>query len=128
MSDTAVEARPRDMGQIDRASAPDGHAAARNAPAEPALPAWDLSDLYPSLDSPALARDLEQAEAEARAFAAAHAGLLPRLSSRELGAAIAAYERIEERLGRLASYAQLLFAGDSTDAAIGQFYQTITER
>jgi len=116
------------MGQIDTASAPDGQAAAPNAIAEPGLPAWDLSDLYPSLDSPALTRDLEQAEAEARAFAAAHAGRLARLSSRELGAAIAAYERIEERLGRLASYAQLLFAGDSTDAAIGQFYQTITER
>ncbi|HJS87688.1 MAG TPA: M3 family oligoendopeptidase [Acetobacteraceae bacterium] len=116
------------MGQIDTASAPDGQAAAPNAIAEPGLPAWDLSDLYPSLDSPALARDLEQAEAEARAFAAAHAGRLARLSSRELGAAIAAYERVEERLGRLASYAQLLFASDSTDAAIGQFYQTITER
>jgi oligoendopeptidase F len=116
------------MGQIDTASAPDGQAAAPNAIAEPGLPAWDLSDLYPSLDSPALTRDLEQAEAEARAFAAAHAGRLARLSPRELGAAITEYERIEERLGRLASYAQLLFAGDSTDAAIGQFYQTITER
>ncbi len=116
------------MGQIDTASAPDGHAAATNAIAEPELPAWDLTDLYPSHDSPALARDLDQAEAEARAFAAAHAGRLARASSRELAAAIADYERIEERLGRLASYAQLLFAGDSTDAAIGQFYQTITER
>ncbi len=37
--------------------------------------------------------------------------------------AIAEYERIEETLGRLVSYAQLLFAGDSTDAAIGRFYQ-----
>ncbi|MBV9116335.1 MAG: M3 family oligoendopeptidase [Acetobacteraceae bacterium] len=116
------------MGQIDTASAPDGQAAASNAIAEPGLPSWDLSDLYASLDAPALTRDLEQADTDARAFAAAHAGRLARLSSRELGAAITEYERIEERLGRLASYAQLLFAGDSTDAAIGQFYQTITER
>jgi oligoendopeptidase F len=116
------------MGQIDTLSAPDGHAAAANAVAGPELPAWDLSDLYPSPDSPALARDLDQVEAEARAFAAAHAGRLARASGRDLAAAIAEYERIEERLGRLASYAQLLFAGDSTDATIGQFYQTITER
>ncbi len=104
--------------------APDGHAAA-----DPdGLPAWDLSDLYPRPDSPAVAHDLDAAEADARTFAAAHAGRLARASGRDLAAAIAAYERIEERLGRLASYAQLLFAGDSTDATIGQFYQTVNER
>ena len=53
---------------------------------------------------------------------------LPGCPARALAAAIAEYERIEEILGRLASYAQLLFAADSTDAAIGQFYQTVTER
>ncbi len=110
------------MGQIGTASAPDRHA-------DPdGLPAWDLSDLYQSPDSPAIARDLDAAEADARAFAAAHAGRLASASGRELAAAIGAFERIEERLGRLASYAQLLFAGDSTDAAIGQFYQTVNER
>ena len=31
-------------------------------------------------------------------------------------------------LGRVGSYAQLLFAGDSSDPAIGQFYQTVNER
>ena len=31
-------------------------------------------------------------------------------------------------LGRLMSYAQLLFAGDSTNAEIGRFYQTVSER
>jgi len=50
------------------------------------------------------------------------------MSGAELAAAIARYERIEEALGRLASYSQLLFAGDSTNAAIGRFYQTVNER
>ena len=45
-----------------------------------------------------------------------------------LAAAIAEYERIEEVLGRLVSYAQLLFSGDSTNAEIGRFYQTVSER
>ncbi len=101
---------------------------AQTGAAAEALPAWDLSDLYPALDSPVVARDLDRAEAEARAFAAAHAGRLAGLSGRDLAAAIAEFERIEERLGRLASYAQLLFAGDSTDAVIAQFYQTVNER
>jgi oligoendopeptidase F len=114
----AAEARARDMGQIGIASAPEGEG----------LPAWDLSDLYPGPDSPDIGRDMEQAEADARAFADAHAGRLARASGRELADAIAEYERIDERLGRLASYAQLLFAGDSTDAKVGQFYQTVNER
>jgi oligoendopeptidase F len=50
------------------------------------------------------------------------------LSGADLAAAIAEYERIQEALGRVASYAQLLFAEDSTDPAIGRFYQTVNER
>ncbi len=96
--------------------------------AEANLPAWDLSDLYPGPGSAAVTADFAAAEAAATAFEAAHAGKLAELSGAALAAAIGEYERIDEILGRLASYAQLLFAGDSTDAAIGQFYQTVTER
>ena len=102
--------------------------AATDAARLPALPQWDLTDLYPGPESPALAADLAAAEQAAKAFAAAHAGRLSALPGADLASAIAAYERIEEILGRLMSYAQLLFAGDSTDAEIGRFYQTITER
>ena len=97
------------------------------APAE-ALPAWDLSDLYASPEDPRLAADLDKAEAEARAFEAAHAGKVASLSGDALAAAIAAYEAIEEKLGRAMSYAQLVFSGDAQDAANGRFYQTTQER
>ncbi len=107
------------------AQAPDG-ADAAVAAAE--LPAWDLSDLYPGRDSPRLEADLQAADAMARAFAGAHAGRLAALDGASLAAAIAEYERIDEVLGRVMSYAQLLFSGDGTDGALGQFYQTMTER
>ncbi len=93
-----------------------------------ALPVWDLSNLYPAPESPAVKADFEEADKDARAFAADWAGKLVGLSGRELAAAIAEYERIEERLGRLMSYGQLLFASNSTDPAIGRFYQTVNER
>ena len=93
-----------------------------------ALPTWDLADLYPAPDSPAVEADFAKAEQAARAFAAAHQGKLAAMSGGALAAAIAEYERIEEVLGRLMSYAQLLFAGDSTNAEIGRFYQTVSER
>jgi oligoendopeptidase F len=96
------------------------------APSE--LPNWDLSDLYPSPDSPEISRDLDHAAAAARGFAAAHAGRLAEASGAALADAIAEFERIDEILGRLMSYAQLLFSGDSTDPAIGRFYQSMNER
>jgi oligoendopeptidase F len=92
------------------------------------LPNWDLSDLYPAPDNPAVAADFAKAEKAALAFAAAHQGRLGAMSGSVLAVAITEYERIEEVLGRLMSYAQLLFAGDSTNAEIGRFYQTASER
>jgi oligoendopeptidase F len=92
------------------------------------LPRWDLSDLYPAPDSHPVEADFASAETRAKAFAAKYAGKLAGLSGAALAEAIAAYEQIEETLGRLISYAQLLFSADSSDAATGRFYQSVTER
>ncbi len=97
------------------------------SPADP-LPTWDLSDLYPSPDSPAVMGDLQRAEDAAKAFAKARAGTLATASGAALAAAIGEYEAIQDILGRVGSYAQLLFAGDSSDPAIGRFYQIVSER
>ncbi|HEY1930447.1 MAG TPA: M3 family oligoendopeptidase [Acetobacteraceae bacterium] len=110
------------MSSAQSASAASAHAAAD------ALPRWDLSDLYPAPDSPAVEADFSLSDNQARAFSADHAGKLAGLSGAALAEAIAQYERIDETLGRLMSYAQLLFAADSTDAAIGRFYQSVNER
>jgi oligoendopeptidase F len=107
--------------------APPADAAASQQSAE-VLPNWDLSDLYPAPDSPQVEADFAKAEQSARAFAAAHQGRLATLPGGALAAAISEYEQIEEVLGRLMSYAQLLFSGDSTSAEIGRFYQTVSER
>jgi oligoendopeptidase F len=109
---------------------PDGQAAAttREAQHTSDLPTWNLSDLYPGPDSAELKADLDRAEAAAKAFSAAHAGRIPAMCGRALADAIAEYERIEETLGRVMSYAQLLFSGDSTDPGIGKFSQSMNER
>jgi oligoendopeptidase F len=121
-----VPAMRQDPASVSSAPAKAG-APAQGSPAGE-LPTWDLNDLYPGPDSPEVEAELSAALAEARAFEQAHAGELEKMSGRALAAAIGVYERIEERLGRLMSYAQLLFAGDSTDAARGKFYQTASER
>ena len=93
-----------------------------------ALPEWDLSDLYPGPDSPELARDLERAAEEARGIRADYQGQLAALDGAGLAAAIRRYEAVEERLGRIGSYAQLVYAGDVSNPDNGKFYQSIQER
>ncbi|MGC2203473.1 MAG: M3 family oligoendopeptidase [Stellaceae bacterium] len=92
------------------------------------LPEWDLSDLYPGRDSEALTRDLAQLAAEAEHFRNRYQGHLADISGTELGAAVASYERMQEKIGRIMSYASLVHAGNLSDPEIGRFYQTMQER
>src|SRR3984957_13207478 len=92
------------------------------------LPEWDLSDLYPGRDSEALTRDLTTLAEEAETFRERYEGRLNTLSGAELGAAVEAYERLQEKIGRIMSYASLVHAGDLSDPQIGRFYQTMQER
>lgn len=93
-----------------------------------ALPRWDLSALYNSMEDPQLEQDLTDAHTRARAFAARYQGKLGGLSGAELAEAIAASEEIDEILGKAGSYASLLFAANSSDAAIARFSQSVNER
>ncbi|HEX7969035.1 MAG TPA: M3 family oligoendopeptidase [Stellaceae bacterium] len=92
------------------------------------LPEWNLADLYPGRDSPELKRDLERTEAEAGGFRQRYEGKLAGLSGAALGEAIAGYERLQETLGRVMSYASLVYAGDMSDPEIGRFFQNMQER
>jgi oligoendopeptidase F len=92
------------------------------------LPNWDLTDLYPGMDSPELKAELDVAEAEAKSFAKTYQGKIAKLSGKKLAEAVATYERIDERLSKAMSYAGLVYAGDNEDPDIGKFYQGISER
>jgi oligoendopeptidase F len=87
-------------------------------------------DLYPGLDSPEIKRDLEQAialrglqEFKGRLSALATGGC-----GGALAAAVKRYESIDDRLGRLISYASLVYAGNTTDPVSAKFYGDIQER
>ncbi|MPY69423.1 MAG: M3 family oligoendopeptidase [Alphaproteobacteria bacterium] len=92
------------------------------------LPRWNLDDLYPGPKSAVLHGDLKRAEKAAAAFHRNHAGKVEKMGGDALGAAIAAFEEIDETLDRAMSYAQLLYAANVADAETGRFYQTVQER
>jgi oligoendopeptidase F len=96
--------------------------------ASPKLPIWNLADLYPAPDSPVLERDIAWIGERSLAFEKRYQGQLARLDGAELGRAIAEFEAIMERRGRVLSYAHLLYAADLSKPEIGRFYQTINER
>jgi len=92
------------------------------------LPQWDLSDLYPGPESPALESDFAQAESKAKAFEAAYKGKLASLTGIQFGRALAEFESIDESLARIGSYAQLLFSVDMDSPETARFYQGVHER
>ena len=102
--------------------------AKRKGPALGRLPEWDLNDLYPGPDSAELKRDLAEADSSAQRFQAAHAGKLAAISGAELGAAVREFERIQELLGRVLSYASLRYADDQSDPENGRFFQNMQEK
>ncbi len=92
------------------------------------LPEWDLRDLYPAPDSAELEADLTGAAGRSKDFRARFEGRLAGLAGAALAAAIQDYEAIQEVLGRVMSYAQLVHSGDMSDPEVGRFYQTMQER
>ncbi|MCC4298276.1 M3 family oligoendopeptidase [Aurantimonas coralicida] len=93
-----------------------------------ALPEWNLSDLYPAMDSPELTRDVARARADAEAFQERWRGRLEETARAEdgnLAAAVASFEALEELLGRIISYAGLVYSGDTSDPARAKFYGDI---
>ena len=98
-----------------------------SAVAQNDLPTWDLSHLYASPDDAKLKNDMSDANSRADAFASSYQGKIATLEGTDFAKAIAQFEELEDILGRVVSYAQLLFAGDNGDAKIAQFYQNIQE-
>ncbi len=92
------------------------------------LPVWNLDDLYTGPKAPALVADLKAAAADAARFEKTYEGRLGGLTGAEFGVAVAAYERQEERLGRIGSFAYLTYCRAMDEPAIGQFFQTTQER
>ena len=105
--------------------------ASRGKPAK--LPDWNLGDLYPGIDAPEIACDLDKLDADCASFEQSYKGRLAEETAKEggglwLAQVVKSYEAIDDLAGRLGSYAGLIHAGDSVDAKISKFYGDVSER
>ena len=97
------------------------------------LPEWNLADLYPSIDAPQIARDLDKVDADCAEFENEYKGKIAGEAAKPEGGAwlaeaVKTYEAIDDLAGRLISYAGLIHAGDTVDPAISKFYGDVSER
>ena len=108
-------------------------AALRTKEAATSLPEWNLADLYPSIGAPEVTADLVRVDAECVAFEEAYKGTLAAIAAsaeagEKLGAAVKRFEEVGELLGKLASFAGLVYSGNTTDPQYAKFYGDVQEK
>ncbi len=92
------------------------------------LPEWNLADLYAGPDSAEFKADLATSVASAEKFADQYKGKLAGLDGASLARALQDYEKLSDLIGRIGSYAQLYYVGNTTDSARSKFYGDVSSK
>jgi oligoendopeptidase F len=96
-------------------------------PAKSAPPAWNLSDLFVSIQDPKIETTLKTCKAQAERFQKTHKGKLASFAKKpaELKKIIRTYERLIEEYAKPQIYAALVHSADSLSPENGAFMQKI---
>ncbi len=91
---------------------------------------WNLTDLYLSLDDPKIEEDIKNALSRAESFEEKYRGKINSETIKPffLLQALKELESISEQIGKLISYAYLIFAADTSNAKHGAFLQSVQEK
>lgn len=88
---------------------------------------WDLSDLYQAIDDPNLESDREKVKDKAEDFAKNYKGKVADLSAEQLRDALREYEDLIELIGKLGSYAHLIWTTNTEKPEYGKLMQEAEE-
>jgi len=91
---------------------------------------WDLSDLYSNLKDKKIQRDIKDLFQKSEAFEKKYRGKInfPKLTPKFLLNAVEDLEYISEKIGKLLSFAYMVFAGNTRNPENGAFLQMIQEK
>lgn len=91
---------------------------------------WDLSDLYSGHDDRKVKRDINDVLKKSQEFESKYRGKInsTKLTPRTLVSAVQDVEYISEKIGRLLSFAYLVFAADTGNPENGAFLQMVQEK
>lgn len=88
---------------------------------------WDLSDLYESPNDPNLKSDTEGVIKKAEEFNSAYRGRVADLDAAEFAQMLRDYEQIIQTLGKIGSYAHLIWSTNTEDSELGKLLQQSNE-
>ena len=90
---------------------------------------WNLKDLYDGIDSKKIKNDFNKLEKNSLSFAKKYQSKInDNVSPNIVYSALIDLEKIYEGLGKISSYASLLFASDTNNEKVSQFYQSTSEK
>src|ERR1700758_3459869 len=91
---------------------------------------WDISDLYSGLDDPQIEKDIKDTLSRAKSFEEKYRGKInsETITPSLLLEAVKELESISEQIGKLLSYAYLVFAADTSNPRHGAFLQSVQEK
>ena len=92
------------------------------------LPAWDLSDLYQSIDDAKINTDLEKYRKFCKNFARKYKGKLEILSGDDLAKALKNYEKHSSLASKIGGFAYLNMVTQMKNQQAVSFYQSINEK
>lgn len=88
---------------------------------------WDLSDLYASSDDPKLKSDKESLIKEAKVFAEKYRDRVSKLNPIEFKEMLQAYEALQDKGGKIGSFAYLQWSTDTSNSSFGKLVQESNE-
>jgi oligoendopeptidase F len=91
---------------------------------------WNLGDLYKGLNDKKIASDLKRIHLNSLKFEKKYRNKIKseKLTAARLLSAVKEIEKISEGLGKILSFAYLLFAGDTNNSKHGAFLQSMQEK
>lgn len=88
---------------------------------------WDLSDLYASAEAPQLQADKQQVMEDADTFAGKYRGRVTECSAAEFRQALAEYEDLLERIGKIGAFSYLIWSTNTEESKYGKLVQEANE-
>jgi len=88
---------------------------------------WDLSDLYNSIEDPDLQADKKRVFELANSFADKYRGKVSELDEERMKQALQDYEELIEIIGRISSYAHLIWSTNTSNPEYGKLMQEANE-
>ncbi len=94
------------------------------------LPEWNLEDLFSAPDGSDFVGAMDKCASDAQKFQAKWRGQLSDAvkDGSELAKAVRSYEDLSDQLGKIGSYAQLYYVGNTTDAERSRFFGDVQQK